>query len=140
MASAVISGALIKVFVNNKLYKEVQSVSFEIDYGEEEIYGIDSPYPQEIATNRISVRGSISGIRLKNSGGIQAYNLRPLYSDVAASPYISIRIQDRQSTEDILFIPNAKISNEKHSASTKGTYKLSFDFKGQIPLATLDRS
>ena len=66
--------------------------------------------------------------------------MRPLFGDVAASPYISIRIQDRQTGEDILFIPNAKVSKEAHTIATKATYKLSFDFVGQIPLFALDRA
>lgn len=138
--SLVLTGAHIKLYINNKLYKAVQSINLNIDYGESEIYGIDSAYAQEIAPTKLSVRGSCNGIRIKYSGGLQAEEMRPLFTDLAASPYISIRIQDRESGEDILFIPNAKISNEKHSISTKSTYKLSFDFIGQIPLMALDRS
>jgi hypothetical protein len=136
----ILTGAHIKLYLNNKVYKEVQSVSFSVDYGETEIHGIDSPWPQEIASNKITVRGSVSGLRQKNSGGLQGSNLRPLFIDSAASPYISIRIQDRSTGEDILFIPNAKITKENHAIATKQTYKLSFDFVGQIPQFALDRA
>lgn len=136
----VLTGAHIKLYINNALYKEVQAVNFSIDYGEQETYGIDSPYPQEIATTRIAVRGSVQGLRLKMSGGLQAKNARPLFQDVAANPYISVRIQDRQTGEDIMFIPNAKVTRESHNIVTKTTYKMSFDFTGMIPLMALDRS
>lgn len=140
MRSLVLTGAHVKLYINNKVYNVVQSISLSVDYGETEIYGIDAAYPQEIAPTKVSVRGSVNGLRLKLSGGLQASNLRPLFTDVAASPYISIRIQDRDSQEDILFIPNAKVTRESHSIATKSTYKLSFDFVGQIPLFALDRS
>lgn len=133
-------GAQIIVYLNNQPYNVVQSITFEIDYGEDEIYGIDAPYAQEIAPGKITVRGSIKGLRTKLSGGLQGANLRPLFTDLAASPYVSIRIEDRSTSESILLIPNAKISNESHSAVIKGSYKLNFDFKGQIPLFALDRS
>lgn len=136
----VLVAAHIKIYLNNKVYKEVQNVNFVVDYGETEIYGIDSPYPQEIAGTKISVHGSIQGLRVKQSGGLQGFNLRPLFVDSAASPYISIRIQDRNTSEDIIFIPNAKISRESHTIPIKGSYKLSFEFSGQIPLFALDRS
>lgn len=136
----VLTGAHIKLYINNKAYKEVQSVNLVVDYGETEIYGIDAAYPQEIAPTKVSVRGSVQGIRIKHSGGLQGANLRPLFTDIAASPYISLRIQDRQSGEDILFIPNAKVTRESHSAVVKSTYKLNFDFIGQIPLFALDRA
>ena len=136
----IITGANIKLYINNTLYKEVQSVSFMVDYGETEIYGIDSPWPQEIAGTKVSVRGSVNGLRIKLSGGLQGKNMRPLFYDIAASPYISIRIQDRNTQEDILFIPNAKVTKESHTASIKSSYKLNFDFVGQIPQFALDRS
>lgn len=140
MASYILTGAHIKVFVNNKLYKVAQGVTFEIDYGEAEIYGIDAPYAQEISGNKVTVRGRISGLRIKYSGGIQAENARPLFTDSAAAPYVSIRISDRQSGEDIIFVPQAKVSKESHQIGTKSTYKLSFDFVGIVPLMALDRA
>lgn len=136
----ILSGANIKLYINNKLYKEVQSVGFTVDYGEEAIYGIDSPYAQEIAGNKVSVRGNVNGLRVKMSGGLQGVSMRTLFYDTAASPYVSIRIQDRATQEDIIFIPNCKISLESHSIATKQTYKLNFNFVGQVPLFALDRA
>lgn len=138
--SLVLTGAHIKVYLNNKVYKELRSFSLSVDYGESEIYGIDSAYAQEIAPNKVSVRGSFSGIRVKYSGGLQASNLRPLFQDFAASSYISIRVVDRSTGEDIVLIPRAKIMRESHSAAAKGVYSLSFDFAGIVPLFALDRS
>lgn len=140
MPTFVLTGAHINLYINNKLYKQVQGVTFSIDYGESEIYGIDSAYPQEIAPSRVSVRGKVTGLRIKQSGGLQGINARPLFTDMAASPYVSIRIQDAQSTEDIAFFPNCKVSNEQHQIGVKSTYKLSFDFIAQIPMMALDRS
>lgn len=136
----ILPGANILVYVNNKLYKEVQSISYEIDYGEQEIYGIDSPFPQEIASTRASVTGTLSGLRIKYSGGIQAYNMRPLIQDILSAPYVSIRIQDRQNKEDLLFISQAKVSKQSVGIGAKKTVTLSFNFKGIIPLEPLDRS
>lgn len=135
-----IVGAWITLTANNQQYKEVADINFTIDYGEDEIWGIDSPYPQEIAGGKISVTGSVNGFRLKLSGGLQAKNLRPLFTDVSAAPYISLRVTDRTTSEDIIFIPQCKVTSESHSIPTRGTYKLSFNFKGIVPLMALDRS
>jgi hypothetical protein len=135
-----IVGSTIIVYINNKAYNEVQSITLDVDYGEESIYGIDSPWAQEIAPGRAMVRGSIKGLRTKLSGGLQGANLRPLFQDIAASPYVSIRITDRATSEDIVLITKAKITNESHAIAAKGSYKLSFDFVGQIPYFALDRS
>lgn len=141
MASSItLVGALVKVYMNNNVYTVTQTITLEVDYGEDAIYGIDSPWAQEISGSRASVKGSVKGVRIKNSGGLQAASLRPSFTDLAASPYISIRIQDRSTMEDIVFIPNAKITRESHTIAVKGVYKLDFDFIGQIPLFALDRS
>jgi hypothetical protein len=138
--SIVLSGALVRIYINNKLYREAQQVQYVLDSGETEIYGIDSPFPQEIASTRTMVSGSISGIRIRNSGGLQSYNAKPLITDIIKSLYVSIRIQDRSSGEDLLFIPNAKITQQSVQASVKGIVRLNFNFKGLVGFESLDRS
>jgi hypothetical protein len=140
MPPVTMTGATITIFWNNQQYKEVADVSFTVDYGEEEIDGIDSPYAQEIAGGKIRISGQINGFRIKNSGGLQAKNLRPLFTDQSAAPYVSLRITDRSTSEDVAFFPQCKISSESHSIPTRGTYKLNFSFKAIIPLWALDRS
>lgn len=135
-----LSGALVKIYINSKVYNEAQSVEYSIDYGETEIYGVDSPFPQEIAPTRTMVSGSIRGIRIRNSGGLQSYNARSSINDILRSQYISIRIQDRSSGEDILFIPNAKIVRQSLQTNIKSVSVLSFQFKGLVPFESLDRS
>lgn len=137
--SIMLVGPNIKVYINNKQYKVAQAVTLDVDYGETEIYGIDCPWPQEIAGGRSSVKGSIKGLRIKYSGGLQSDNIRPSFQDLAASPYISIRIQDLSTGEDIALITEAKVVREQHSVAIKGTYKLNFDFIGKIILFALDR-
>jgi hypothetical protein len=135
-----LTGADIKVYINNRVYPFIQQINLTIDYGEVENYGIDAMYAQEIAPTKLTVRGSVVGLRVKLSGGLQAMNMRPLFVDCQAGNYISIRIQDRATTEDIVFIQAAKVTKESHTVGVKQTYKLNFDFVGQVPLMALDRS
>lgn len=138
--SKTITGARVLVYINGDVYNECQSISLDIDYSESEIYGIDSVYVQEIAPGKVSVRGSINGLRTTLSGGLQAKNMRPLALNILTSPYISLRIVDRLTSEDIIFIPQCKVTREKHQTGAKQKYSLSFDFVGVVPLLALDRS
>jgi len=127
--------------VNNRVYAVTQNVSVSIDTGEYSIYGINSPYPQEIAGGgQNSVRGSAGIVRTKNSGGLQAVNARPLFSDLAASNYVSLRLEHRSTGETLWSIPKAKLSNIKESVAAKGIYHITFDFIGQILFWPLDLS
>jgi len=136
--SVTLTGANIILYVNNKKLSTAQSINITIDTGESATYGIDSAYPQEIATTQVKVSGNVNGIRTKYSGGLQALNLRPTFDKVAASPYVSIRIEDRQSGETIISLLQCKITNESHSIAAKSTYKLNFSFVAIIPLMALD--
>lgn len=136
--SVVLKGSECKVFIGGKLYPEVQQISYTIDYGETEIYGIDSIFAQEIATTRISVQGSISGVRVKLSGGLQGKDVVTKINQKLFAPYVSVEIRDRQSETKIIFIPQCKISAETLQVASKGTVKLNFTFKGIIPYNPLD--
>ena len=140
MSQYSISGAQIIIYLNEKKFNTSQSITFSVDTGETYIYGIDSLIAQEIVSTKLSVTGNINGLRLRNSGGIQALNGKSLLVDLMSSPYISLRVQDRITKEDIIFIPRCKISNESHSVSAKGIYKVNFSFMGLIPLFALDRA
>jgi hypothetical protein len=139
MAQRVISGAHLKVYINGAILQEVQSLSYSIEYGEEPIYGIDSVFPQEIKITKISVTGNISGVRVANSNGLQGQNIRSGIKNSVFAPYISIRIHDNRTGEDIMFIPHAKVVEEKLNVSTKGTVRTSFSFTGLQPQQPLDR-
>lgn len=135
----VLSGHHVKVFINGKVYGPSQEFRYIFDHQEMEIEGIDSMFPQEIAPIKQRVSGSVSGIRIKNSAGLQGVNARTDVFNLLASPYISIRIQDRTTGEDIVFIPQAKISDEEFSVPTKGMARLSFKFKGIAGYQPSDR-
>jgi len=138
MSNQTLTGALIKLYIGGVLYPEAQSISYTIDYGESEIYGIDSAFPQEIRQTRVSVQGQVSGIRIKASGGIQSRNARTVIKESLQAPYVSIQIRDRSTDEIILFIPQAKVTSQSSSISVKSVVTLSFGFKGIIPLETND--
>lgn len=136
--SVVLKGAEVKMYVGGKLYAEVTSIRYSIDYGETEIYGIDSQFPQEIAPGRVSVQGSVTGMQIKMVGGLQAYDLRSKITEILHAPYVSLRLKDRKSDSDIFFLPQMKVVSESTSIVAKGVVSVSFQFKGIIPYNPLD--
>lgn len=136
----VLRGADIKLYINGNLYKEVQQIDYLIDKGENPIYGIDQIYPQEITTTKVMVSGSVNGIRIRYSGGLQGRGVTALMKDALNSPYVSLRIADRSTGEDILYVPSIKVDQERFSTVAKGIAKVSFKFQGLVPFSPLDRS
>ena len=139
MQSSILTGALVKVYLNGKPFGPSQTVSYVVDYGQTGTYGIDSMFVQEISPTKAVVTGNISGLRIKASGGLEALGISPTLDRILEFPYISIRIQDRQSKEDIIYIQAAQITNQQFSAAAKGVVKVSFSFLGVAALSTTDR-
>jgi hypothetical protein len=139
--SLIVTGALCRLYVNGTIYSVTQSVSVQVETGEYSIYQTGSPYPAEIAGGgQYKVTGNAKGVRVKNSGGVQGVNLRPLFSDLAASNYVSLRLEDRSTGETLWSINKAKISNVRETVQAKGIYMVDFDFIGQILFWPLDLS
>jgi hypothetical protein len=136
----VLNGALVRIYINDREYGTAQQIQYTIEYGESSIYGIDSGWPQEISSSRCAVAGSISGLRMQGSLGPQGFQATSLYRDIQSAPYISIRISDRVSGEDILTIPYAKIKAESTTIGIKNTVKTSLSFEGLMPIQPLDKA
>lgn len=136
--SVVLKGAEVKCYVGGKLYSEVRSIQYTIDYGETEIFGIDSQFAQEIAPGRVQVQGTVSGLQIKMVGGLQAYDLRTKINEILHGPYVSLRLKDRHSDSDLFFLPQMKVTSESVSIAAKGVVTVSFQFKGIIPYNPLD--
>lgn len=138
--NSILRGADVFIYINNKLYGPAQQVSYTLDSQTQEVYGVDAFYPQEITPVRGSTTGTISGLRVRNSGGLVALGARPKATDPLSGSYASIRLRDRSTGEDILFIPQALLTNEQNQVAAKGTWKLSFSFKGIVAFQAPDRT
>lgn len=140
--SLIVTGALCRLYINNKVFSVTQSVEIQVDIGTYSVYGVNSPFPQEIVGGggQNVVKGSVKGVRVKNSGGLQGSNLLPLFQNSGATNYSSLRLEDRSTGETIWSVPKAMISNVSESVQTKGIYLVNFSFIGQILYWPLDLS
>jgi len=69
---------------------------------------------------------------------LQGHNIRTKINEILHSPYTSLRIKDRHSDVDLLWLPQMKVTAETMTIPAKGTVKLNFTFKGIIPYNPLD--
>lgn len=138
--SLLVTGALCRLYLNNKIFTVTQSISIELDQGTYPVYGINSPDAQELATGQRSIRGTVKGVRVKQSGGLQGSNAIPLFSDLAAGSMISLRLEDRSTNETLFSIPKCRIVRITESVQAKGLYLISFDFVGILLHYPLDLS
>lgn len=137
MSNYFLRGADVKLYINGVQYKEVQGVSWTINYNEQPTYGIDSVFPQEISTQFVAVQGQVTGLRIKYSGGLQGKDIRSRINQTLYAPYVKVRIMDRHSDVP-LFTCDIKVTQESISIPAKGLANVSFAFTGLIPYSEVD--
>lgn len=136
--SITLAGAQVKAYFGGTLVKALQTITYTVDYGEEATYGIDSAFPQEIATNKVTVQGNGVLIYAQGQKGLQGLGMRTKINEILYSPYISLRIKDRKNDLDLFFCPQVKISQESMSINAKGIVRIQFSFRGIIPYSPAD--
>lgn len=136
--SVILKGAEIKTYISGKLFPEIQSITYTIDYNENEIFGIDSQFAQEIAPDKIMVSGTVNGVRVKLKGGLQGAEARVRVSQLLQSPYTALRLEDRATKRTLLWVPQMKVTRESVQIQAKGVVRFSFSFKGIIPYNPID--
>lgn len=138
MRSVVLKGAEVKIYIGGQLYPEAQSISYVIDFNKTPIYGIDSIYPQETPVSRVLVKGTVGGIVIKGLGSLQGFGIRSKILQELYSPYVSLRLKDRSSDVDFLWIPKCTISSQNIQIQSKSVARVSFTFIGDIPYTDQD--
>lgn len=135
-----IPGAAVKIKINGQTLPSIQSMSWQIDYGEKPIYGIDSEFPQEIATTRQTIRGTVQNVRLRFSKGLQGVDLVPTLFNFLTGKYHEMRVIDRQTNKVLVVVEGMKISNQSYSVPTKGIVTFSFNFIGIAAREEIDET
>lgn len=138
MRSITIPGSAVKVKINGKTLPSIQSMNWVIDYGEKAIYGIDSEFPQEIATTKQSIKGTVQNVRVRFSKGLQGINAVPTIQTFLTGPYHEMRVIDRQTNKVLLVVEGMKITNQSYSVPSKGVVTFSFSFIGIAAREELD--
>ncbi len=136
--SITIPGAAVKVKINGKTLPSIQSMSWVIDYGEKAIYGIDSEFPQEIATTKQTIKGTVQNVRVRFSKGLQGINAVPTIQNFLTGQYHEMRVIDRQTNKVLLVVEGMKVSNQSYSVPNKGVVTFSFSFIGIAAREELD--
>lgn len=129
----VMVGACVKLLVNGKVIGVGTSVSIQRDQGVKAIYGIDSATAQEIAvTGPYTVRGQISGLRTRSSGGfdgLQIVNSSTL-SDYFNQKYCTLELIDRKTNITFAKVNKVIFNADSLQVSVKQVVTINASFIG----------
>jgi len=150
MQTVTITGARLRLVINNKVVGLATSISYSVDYGKKALRGIDTPFPQEIVPGQQTVKGTIACIRIQGMS-LESYGIvSPQLSTVttplgegAPSPgtpatglladsYISIALIDRITGEAVFQADQASVLSQNWSVGARGIMQGSFEFEGVV--------
>ena len=123
-------GADVKVFINNKLFKNATGITFSMSTGRHEIRGVDYDHPFELAPGPQTVKGTIELVRKRNSGGLEGQGVSPPSTKVLREKYFTIAVIDRVTDTVIMYVEEAAVVEQNWTVSQRGLYTGTFSFVG----------
>lgn len=122
---------------NERIFAYASNLTITVSQGQKPIYGIDSPFIQELAQGAgpSSVRGSLQ-IFLPKGSAPEHLGLVPFRQDsgkaayMSGSRYINMRLYDRATGQLVLSVDSAKISGYTMATSAKSVVQISLNFEG----------
>lgn len=129
MRSKTLRGLDLIVYVNAKPWSFADDLNWDIDYGGEPIYGVDSLFPFEITTTRGLISATIHYWRQHNTAGAEGAGMIPIQQDLPRERYFYLQVVDRQTGATYLEIPMCKLRRQTGSGKARspveGTLALS---------------
>jgi hypothetical protein len=132
MQQVIQTGAGVKLLINGIVVGFATGISFTRGINTKEIYGIDSPLPQEIIATTYSVRGTLTGLRVRDSGGLDGYGIMDI-SDLSRYfnfKYSTIEVVDRATSKTIYTIQKCVFDQDSWNIQARAPITFSANFKG----------
>lgn len=125
------SGARVTLRLNGKLVGFCFGVSWRINTIQQEINTIDDYLPHEIAPQRITVEGTLSGFHIPGSGPTAEF-LQANLGSFLFHKYIEIEVRDSATDALLFYTSRAAITSRIEEIRTEqlGTMQLSFKSVG----------
>jgi len=118
------------VFLNGRIYAACTELSWGVDYGMKENFGIDAQEAFEIQSTRVKVTATLTCIKLHLDGGPEAYGIVPTMHELSRERYSYIQVVDRLNDRAFLEIPKAKCSGQQWRVVARGVCQGSFTIAG----------
>jgi hypothetical protein len=133
---------LLKIEYTNGAEKVIgfaKSLSYTVSQGQKTTYGVDSPFPVEIAQGAApsSVRGSLVTYLPKGSSP-ESMGLVPYRHDVQGSPinagsrYMALKVYDRATGKIVFICEFCKVGSYSVNVMARGVVECAFQFEGMF--------
>ena len=126
------TGSGIKLLINGNLAAFATGINFTRSTNTKVIYEIDSPFAKEIMTTTYAVNGSLTGLRVRGSGGLDGAGIMNASTANAffTQKYCVIEIVDILSKVTMYTIDHVVFSEDSWNIQNRQLMTFSANFKG----------
>lgn len=127
-------GAGVRLIINGVIIGFATGINFTRSTSAKFIYEIDNPYPKEIAKTAYSVQGTLTGLRIRDSGGLDGVGIMDESNANAYfnSKYCVLEIVDRVTNKNMFTIQKVLFDQDSWSIQAKQLVSFSASFKGMF--------
>lgn len=126
----IVGGGHAVVEINGVVWGRFVEAVVDVDEGTDEILGVDSSEPFEIAPSTTRVRGSLKMWRTVLDGGAEGAGLAAPPSELPRGRYFAIRILDRIGGYPLFECDRAKVGAQRWTISAKRLVSGAVEFSG----------
>ena len=126
------NGSGIKVLINGNLCAFATGINFTRSTNTKAVYEIDNPFAREIMTTTYSVSGSLTGLRVRGSGGLDGAGIMnaSTASSFFTQKYCVIEIVDILSKVTLYTINQVVFDQDSWNIQNRQMLTFSANFKG----------
>lgn len=125
------NGAGIVIKINGVQVGFATGLNFTRSLSTKVIYEIDSPFPAEIMPTTYSVQGTLSGIRIRGSGGLDGSNAMNVTTPISlfSQQYGVIEVVDILTKTVIYTFSRVVFDQDSWSVQSRSLYTFTANFK-----------
>lgn len=127
-----ITGASLVLYINGIVVGFATGITFTRSQAIKSIYELDNPYVAEMMPTQYSIDGTLNGLRIRQSSGIDTNGIMDL-SSVSMffdQKYVNIELLDRLTGVRIYSIQRCIFSTDSWSIQNRGILSFSASFRG----------
>lgn len=132
MSQNILTGAGCKLSINGTVVGFATGINWTRSAGTKPIYEIDNPFMVDIIDTTYSVTGTMTGLRLRGAGNLDATVNLEKTQNVFKRNFATIEVIDRLSGNIVASINNVMFDNDSWNVSAKSMIGFNVQFKGQF--------
>jgi hypothetical protein len=124
-----VTAARVLCYINGRLIGKVTTFRWNIETAKDEIRGVDSAFPFELAPGATRISGTLNLIKLVGDGGAEGLGMTAPEGHAITEQYFTLALVERLSDTTVFEAPFCSVTSQSWDAQSKGRVEGSISFR-----------